>query len=59
MRFAMPFSIGDTKSLACIVAGVNTVPAPPDSSKTGLGDFVFAAYQMDVGIPKTVSASGR
>ena len=54
MRFAMPFSIGDTKWLmrASLLA-VNTVPAPPElEHETGLGDFnVFAAYQMDVGIP--------
>ena len=32
---------------------VNTVPAPPElEHETGVGDFnVFAAYQMDVGIP--------
>ena len=54
LRFAMPFSIGDTKWLmrASLLA-VNTVPAPPElEHETGLGDFnVFAAYQMDVGIP--------
>ena len=62
MRFAMPFSIGDTQWLmrASLLA-VNTVPAPPElEHETGLGDFnVFAAYQMDVGIPESVSASDR
>ena len=54
MRFAMPFSIGDTKWLMrASLLPLNTVPAPPElEHETGLGDFnVFAAYQMDVGIP--------
>jgi hypothetical protein len=62
LRFAMPFSIGDTKWLmrASLLA-VNTVPAAPElEHETGLGDFnVFAAYQMDVGIQGSVSASDR
>ena len=54
LRYAAPFSIGDSKWLmrASLLA-INTVPAAPEfEHETGLGDFnVFAAYQMDVGIP--------
>ena len=54
LRFAMPFSIGDTKWLMrASLLTLNTVPAAPEfEHETGLGDFnVFAAYQMDVGTP--------
>ncbi len=54
LRFAMPFSIGDTKWLMrASLLTLNTVPAAPEfEHETGLGDFnVFAAYQMDTGIP--------
>ena len=54
LRFAMPLSIGDTKWLMrASLLTLNTVPAAPEfEHETGLGDFnVFAAYQMDTGIP--------
>ena len=54
LRYAAPFSIGDSKWLmrASLLA-INTVPAAPElDHETGLGDFnVFAAYQMNVGVP--------
>ena len=62
LRYAAPFSIGDSKWLmrASLLA-INTVPAAPElEHETGLGDFnVFAAYQMNVGVPGSVSASDR
>ena len=54
LRYAAPFSIGDTKWLMrASLLTLNTVPAAPEfEHETGLGDFnVFAAYQMDVGTP--------
>ena len=54
LRFAMPFSIGDTKWLMRASLPVNTFPVPPElEHETGLGDFnAFAAYLIDVGNPK-------
>ena len=53
LRYAMPFSIGESKWLMRASLPVNTYPAPPGMEhKTGLGDFnAFAAYLIDVGNP--------
>jgi hypothetical protein len=53
IRFAKPFSIGETNWLLRASLPVNTYPTPPNgSTETGLGDFnIFAAYLIDVGNP--------
>lgn len=53
LRFAQPFSAGDTDWLMRASLPVNTYPTSSDgSSDTGLGDFnVFAAYLIDTGNP--------
>ena len=53
MRYARPFSLGETAWLLRASLPVNTFPTPPDGDdETGLGDLnVFAAYLMDTGNP--------
>jgi len=53
LRFAQPFSLGDTHWLMRASLPVNTFPTPPDGKKeTGFGDFnIFAAYLFDTGDP--------
>ena len=53
LRYAMPFSIGESKWLMRASLPVMTNPVLPGTEhKTGLGDFnVFAAYLIDVGNP--------
>jgi hypothetical protein len=53
LRYAQPFSIGNTKWLMRASLPFNTFPTPPDEShETGLGDFnVFAAYLFDAPNP--------
>lgn len=53
LRFAKPFSIGETNWLMRASLPVLTYPVLPDfDHKTGLGDFnAFAAYLVDVGNP--------
>lgn len=60
MRFAKPFSIGQTKWLMRASLPINTYPVPPGlGHKTGLGDLnVFAAYLMDIGNPKIAFGIG-
>jgi hypothetical protein len=56
MRYAQPFSIGNTNWLMRASLPINTFPVPPTlGHATGLGDLnVFAAYLIDTGNP-TVS----
>jgi hypothetical protein len=51
LRYARPFSIGETKWLMRASLPVNTYPIPPTlDHQTGLGDLnVFAAYLIDTG----------
>lgn len=60
MRFAKPFSIGQTKWLMRASLPINTYPVPPGlGHKTGLGDLnIFAAYLMDIGNPKIAFGIG-
>jgi hypothetical protein len=53
VRFARPFSLGDTHWLMRASLPINTSPVPPTMNhETGIGDLnVFAAYLMDIGIP--------
>jgi len=53
MRFAKPFSIGETKWIMRASLPVNTFPVAPDlDHKTGLGDFnVMTPYLVDLGNP--------
>jgi hypothetical protein len=53
MRFAKPFSIGQTSWLMRASLPVNAYPVPPGlEQQTGLGDLnVFAAYLLDIGRP--------
>lgn len=53
LRYAQPFSIGETNWLMRASLPINTYPTPPDGDKeTGIGDFnVFAAYLIDTGNP--------
>ena len=53
MRYAQPFSIGESNWLMRASLPVNSFPTPPDSSReTGIGDFnIFAAYLFDTGNP--------
>ena len=53
VRFAQPFSLGETNWLMRASLPVNTFPTQPDDDhETGLGDFnVFAAYLFDTGNP--------
>jgi hypothetical protein len=53
LRFAKPFSIGETNWLLRASLPVNTFPVPPTLGRqTGLGDLnVFAAYLIDTGNP--------
>lgn len=53
LRYAKPFSIGDSPWLFRASLPFNSFPTPPDGSKEhGIGDFnAFAAYLIDVGNP--------
>jgi len=53
LRYAQPFSLGNTKWLLRASLPVNTYPVGPnESSTTGVGDLnVFAAYLIDTGNP--------
>ena len=53
VRFAKPFSLGDSKWLLQASLPLNSYPTPPNGhTKTGLGDLnVFAAYLIDTGNP--------
>jgi len=53
MRFAKPFSIGQTNWLMRASLPINTYPVSPGlGHKTGIGDFnIFAAYLIDTGNP--------
>jgi hypothetical protein len=53
LRYAQPFSIGESKWLMRASLPVMTNPVQPGTEhKTGLGDFnAFAAYLIDVGNP--------
>ena len=53
LRFAKPFSIGETNWLLRASLPINTFPVPPTlDHKTGIGDLnVFAAYLIDTGNP--------
>ena len=53
MRYARPFSVGQTNWLMRASLPVNTYPVPPElDHQTGLGDAnVFAAYLIDTGNP--------
>lgn len=53
LRYAQPFSIGETGWLLRASLPLNSFPTPPDGSKTtGIGDFnVFTAYLFDTGNP--------
>jgi hypothetical protein len=53
MRYARPFSLGETNWLMRATLPVNSFPTPPDGhTETGLGDFnVFAAWLIDIGNP--------
>jgi hypothetical protein len=60
MRFAKPFSIGETNWIMRASLPVNTFPVPPSlDHETGLGDLnVFAAYLIDIGNPKIAFGVG-
>jgi len=53
LRYAKPFSIGDSSWLLRASLPFNSFPTPPaGSTEHGLGDFnVFAAYLIDTGNP--------
>lgn len=53
IRFAKPFSIGETDWIMRASLPINTFPvAPTFESKTGIGDLnIFAAYLIDIGNP--------
>jgi len=53
IRFAKPFSLGDTHWLMRASLPINTFPTPPDGDReTGIGDLnAFAAYLIDTGDP--------
>jgi len=53
MRYAQPFSLGETNWLVRASLPINSFPSPPEGDReTGIGDFnIFAAYLMDVGNP--------
>jgi hypothetical protein len=60
MRYAKPFSLGDTDWIMRASLPINTYPIPPGfGHKTGLGDFnVFAAYLIDTGNPSLAFGIG-
>jgi hypothetical protein len=60
MRFAQPFSVGETNWIMRASLPINTFPLPPTfDHETGLGDLnVFAAYLIDVGNPKVAFGVG-
>lgn len=53
LRYAKPFSLGDSTWLLRASLPLNSFPTPPDGdTETGLGDFnAFAAYLFDTGNP--------
>lgn len=53
LRYARPFSIGESSWLMRASLPYNSFPTPPNgSTQNGVGDFnVFAAYLMDTGNP--------
>lgn len=53
VRYAQPFSVGESNWLMRASLTVNSYPTPPDGDKeTGIGDFnIFAAYLFDTGNP--------
>lgn len=53
LRYAKPFSVGNTNWIMRASLPINTYPTPPVGDKeTGIGDFnVFAAYLFDTGNP--------
>ncbi len=53
LRYAKPFSIGNSSWLLRASLPFNSFPTPPDgSTESGLGDFnAFAAYLIDTGNP--------
>lgn len=53
MRYAKPFSLGDSNWIMRASLPINTYPVPPGlDHETGLGDLnVFAAYLFDTGNP--------
>ena len=53
VRFAKPFSLGDTHWIMRASLPINTFPVPPaQNNETGIGDLnVFAPYLIDTGIP--------
>jgi len=61
MRFATPFSLGDTNWLMRASLPVNVYPVPPSlDHETGVSDLnVFAADLIDVGNPSLAFGIGR
>jgi len=53
LRYAKPFSVGNSSWLLRASLPFNSFPTPPDgSTESGLGDFnAFAAYLIDTGNP--------
>lgn len=53
LRYAKPFSVGETNWVLRASLPVNTVATPPDGSKsTSIGDLnIFSAYLFDTGNP--------
>ena len=53
LRFAKPFSVGDSNWIMRASLPINTFPTPPRGEKeTGVGDLnMFAAYLIDTGNP--------
>lgn len=53
LRYAQPFSVGNTNWIMRASLPINSFPTPPDQeTETGLGDLnLFAAYLIDIGNP--------
>ncbi|MEN8133337.1 MAG: hypothetical protein ABFS45_24830 [Pseudomonadota bacterium] len=53
LRYAQPFSLGESNWLLRASLPINSFPTPPDGDKeTGIGDLnLFAAYLIDTGNP--------
>ena len=60
MRYAKPFSLGETDWIMRASLPINTYPVPPAfEDKTGLGDLnIFAAYLIDTGNPSLAFGIG-
>lgn len=60
VRFAKPFSIGETNWIMRASLPINKFPVPPElDKKTGLGDLnLFAAYLIDTGNPAVATGFG-